>query len=104
MLRLNIYKNQNEIEKTFEVDGYDIMYGTVEDILQVLDDVGDLKDEVRVLQAVNKHRSKLNDLIFDIFPDMTQEDIRKVKVRELVPFFIDLFGFVKNSFAANEKN
>ena len=37
-MKLNIYKNQKEIEKTYTIDDYDIMYGTVEDILSVFDD------------------------------------------------------------------
>ena len=28
-MKINIYKNQREVEKTYEVDNYDLMYGTV---------------------------------------------------------------------------
>ena len=104
MLKLNIYKNQKEVEKTFQVDGYDLMYGTIEDILQVLDDIDDMSDNQKLIRAITKNRVKLNDLLFDVFPEMTQEDIRKVKVTELIPLFIDLFSYIKESFATNEKN
>lgn len=103
-MKLNIYKNQNEIEKTFEVAEYDLMYGTVEDILNVLDGIDEKSDNMDVLKAVQKNRTKLNDLILDVFPDMKTEDLRKIKIKELVNFFIDLFAYVTKSFGDDGKN
>lgn len=102
-MKINIYKNQTEIEKTFEVEAYDLMYGTVEDILSVLDDLGGSPSKNDIFNAVTKNRDKLNDLLFDIFPEMTREDLRKIKLKELVPFFLGLFAYVKDSFG-NSKN
>lgn len=97
-MKLNVYKNQTEIAKTFETDAYDLMYGTVEDILNVLDVLDGENGEKELLGAINENREKLNDLILDVFPDMTREDLRGIKVKELIPFFIDLFTFVRKSF------
>ena len=36
-LKLNIYKTQSEIEKTYTTQDYAVMYGTVEDLLDMLD-------------------------------------------------------------------
>ena len=99
-MKLNIYENQKKVKKTYEVDEYDIMYGTVQDILAVLDDVDDLNDSVQLLTVVNKNRAKLEDLLMDIFSDagLTKEELRKVKVKELIPLFLDLFRYVRDSF------
>lgn len=99
-MKLNIYKNQKEIEKTVEVDSYDIMYGTVEDVFEVLEGIEDMNDTKSVLDMFTRNRAKLNDLLLDIFGEagLTKEDLRKVKVKELVPLFIDLFKFVQQSF------
>lgn len=101
-MKLNIYKNQKEIEKTYEVDSYDIMYGTVQDILAVLDDfdLENLKNEDQLLKLIVDNRSKLEDLLLDIFgvEGLTAEELRKVKLKELVPMFIDLFAYVQQSF------
>lgn len=99
-MKLNVYKNQKEIEKTVEVDSYDIMYGTVEDVFEVLEGIEDMNDTKAVLDMFTKNRAKLNDLLLDIFGEagLTKEDLRKVKVKELVPLFIDLFKFVQQSF------
>ena len=103
-MKLNIYKNQNEIEKTVSVDKYDLMYGTVEDILSVFDELEDYKDNMQLFNIVVRHRGKINALLMDVFPDLTEDDLKKIKVNELVPFFIELFDFVKDSFRGNGKN
>lgn len=102
-MKLNVYRNQNEIEKTYEVESYDLMFGTVEDILEVLDDVGDNPTEKEILIAVQKHRSKIDKLLKDIFPEITHEELKQIKVKELIVFFIDLFVYVRDSFGS-EKN
>ena len=103
-MKLNVYKNQKEIEKTYEIDTYDLMYGTVEDMLAIFDDVDDLSDNMKLFSVIQKNRTKLNDLLLDIFPDMTEDDLRKIKLKELVPLFIELFNYVKDSFGNPEKN
>ena len=100
-MKINIYKNQREIEKTYEVDEYDIMYGTVQDILSVLDEgMDNLSDNTKVLQVITANRTKLEDLLLDIFgaEGMTKDDLRKTKLKELVPVFTDLFAYVRKSF------
>lgn len=101
-MKLNIYKNQKEIEKTYEVDAYDIMYGTIQDVFAVLDDfdLEDLKNEDQLLKLVTENRTKLEDLLLDIFSSegLTAEEMRRVKLKELVPLFIELFAYVKKSF------
>lgn len=103
-MKLNVYKNQKEIEKTYEIDTYDLMYGTVEDILGIFDEIDDLSDNMKLFGVIQKNRTKLNDFILDIFPDMTEEDLRRIKLKELVPLFIELFNYVKDSFGNPEKN
>lgn len=103
-MKLNVYKNQKEIEKTYEVDAYDIMYGTVEDVLGIFDEIDDLSDNMKLFAVIQKNRTKLNDLLLDIFPEMTADDLRKIKLKELVPLFMELFGYVSKSLGVQEKN
>ena len=102
-MKLNVYKNQKEVEKTFEIDAYDLMYGTVEDVLAIFDEIDDLTDNMKLFGVIQKNRTKLNDLLLDIFPDMTEEDLRKVKLKDLIPLFMDLFNYVRDTFGF-EKN
>jgi hypothetical protein len=103
MLELNIYKNQKEVEKTYRTEAYDLMYGTVEDVLSILDGITDKTDNMQIFNAVSKNREKINMLLLDVFPDATPDELRKVKLKELVPFFIELFSYVGKSFS-NSKN
>lgn len=102
-MKLNIYKNQKEIEKTYEVDAYDIMYGTVEDVFEILDGMENMKTDGEILKLIQQNRKKLNKLLQDIFEDLTDEELRHIKIKELVPLFLDLFKYVKDSFGT-EKN
>lgn len=104
-MKLNVYANQKQVLKTYEVDTYDILYGTVEDILGILDEVEDMKTESEILKVVQRNRTKLNALLLDIFGDqgLTEKELRNIKIKELVPLFIDLFAYVRDSFGI-EKN
>lgn len=102
-MKLNIYKNQREIEKTYEIDHYDIMYGTIEDALAIFDEIDDLSDNMQIFKVIQKNRSKLNDLLKDIFPELTDDELRRIKLKELVPVFMGLFTYIQKSFG-NEKN
>lgn len=99
-MKLNVYKNQHEIKKTYEVEAYDLMYGTVEDIFEVLDGMEDVETDNEILVVIQKNRKKLNELLMDIFGSegLTEEELRMVKIKELVPFFVDLFSYVLHTF------
>lgn len=101
-MKLNVYKNQTEVEKTFEVDAYDLMYGTIEDIFEILDGA-EGKTNRELMDVIRSNRKKLDRLILDVFPEMTSEDLRKIKLKELVPFFVELFVYVGGSFS-DQKN
>lgn len=103
-MKLNVYKNQNEIEKTFERASYDIMYGTAEDVFQVLEGLDESSSDADLIKAIAENRNRLNELLMDIFPGLTKEDLRKVKIKELVALFVDLVLEAKNIFGAEEKN
>ena len=88
-LKLNIYKNQKEIEKTYKVDTYDLMLGTCEDILNLLGLDKYTSEEALgaipvadLLELIVKNYDKFIDLLHDIFPDLTESERRKIKVKE----------------------
>ena len=101
-MKLNVYKSQTEIAKTLEVEAYDLMYGTVEDILSVLDEIGDNPSNEDLFKALAKNRGLINNLLLDVFPEMEREDLRNIKLKELVPFFLELFAYVKDSFSSSK--
>lgn len=100
-MKINIYKNQKEIEKTYEVENYDLMYGTVQDILTVMDKgIPDLNDNEGMLNLLIENRTKLEDILLDVFSSegMTPDELRRTKLIEVVYLYIDLFEYVQASF------
>lgn len=105
MLRLDVYKHddktgrtsQTEVAKTVEAETYDLMFGTVEDILGLLDAVGDTSDEGAIIKAITENWAKLTALLLDVFPDLEHDDLAYVKVRDVVPVMVELFTYVIKS-------
>lgn len=98
-LKLNIYKTQTEIEKTYTAQDYEVLYGTVEDLLDCLDleALTNTDDKDGIIAAVsNLTRSCkhiINPLLMDIFPGLTEEELRNTKTKEVLNVIVGLTGF-----------
>jgi len=109
MLKLDVYAydaetgrtSQTEVAKTVTAETYDLMYGTIEDILGLLDAVSGDVDENAILRAVSENWGKLSILLLDVFPQLTRDDLRHVKIKEVVPVMAELFRYVVVSFVGN---
>ena len=78
-LVLNIYKGR-EIEKTYTANTYDLLFGTIEDILSVVD-VLDMKDTGEILKVVSSAISTFKPFLMDIFEGLTEEELRRTNRR-----------------------
>lgn len=97
-LRLNIY-NGKTIEKTYVADEIDIMFGTVEDLLDVID-FDNLNDEKEVVKVVIKTLNNLKPFLKQIFDGLTDDEIKRTKVKELVPLFVDIVKYTMDELKA----
>ena len=97
-LRLNIYNGKN-IEKTYVADEIDIMFGTVEDLLDVID-FDNLNDEKEVVKVVIKTLNNLKPFLKQIFDGLTDDEIKRTKVKELVPLFVDIVTYTMEELKA----
>lgn len=97
-ITLNVYKadNKNEIEKTYTTEGYDLMLGTVEDFMQIID-IDKMNDEVAIAGMVVRGYSQLKPFVNDIFPDLTDDEYKRVKVNDLVRMFVQVGASVLDS-------
>ena len=80
-LKLNIYEKRKVI-KTYTAETYDLMFGTVEDLLDVMDiDNIQADNRTELLKAVAKVLAHSMDivkpLLKDIFEGLTDEELRK---------------------------
>ena len=96
-LKLTIYKGK-EIEKTYTAQDYNVMYGTVEDLLDLLDlDALTSKDKGSMLSAVSRllksRQDVINPLMLDIFDGLTEDELRRTKAIDVVNVILGLAGF-----------
>lgn len=87
-LKLNIYEKRKVI-KTYTAETYDLMFGTVEDLLDVMDiDNIQADNRTELLKAVAKVLAHSMDivkpLLKDVFEGLTDEELRNTKVSEIV--------------------
>ena len=105
-MRLNIWgKGQKEILKTYERKDYDINYGTVEDMMNIVDEAGgETATEESLRRATMNHRAEFNELMMDIFPGLTEEELRTVKFKDILPVFLELIAYAQAEFGSASKN
>jgi len=90
-IQLNIYdpKNKKKVAKTYEAEGYDLMLGTVEDFMDIID-LDKINDSNEVAKMAIKGYRQLKPLIMDIFPELTAEEYKGIKVNDLVRLIVQI--------------
>ena len=96
-MKLNIYEKK-QIVKTYEVDKYDLMFGVVEDVADALDldslKTGSNAEIIKLVgNMVFKSMDTIKELMKDIFDGLTDEELKNVKVSEIVDVIVDVVQF-----------
>ena len=89
-LKLDIYSKEEKgkIEKTYTAEGYDLMLGTIDDLISVID-LDKMDDEKAVATMIIKGYRQIKPLLHDVF-GATEEELNRTKVADLVPCIIDI--------------
>lgn len=82
-ITLNIYNKQKEIVKTHTAEGYDLMMGTIEDFMDIID-VEAINDTTALAKMVIKGYKQIKPLMQDIFPELTDEEFKGIKLADLI--------------------
>lgn len=96
-MKLNVY-DKKKIVKTYEVDAYDLMFGTVEDVANAID-IDSLKSgsDVEIIKMVGKlvmsSMDTVKNLLKDIFDGLTDEELKNTKVSEIATVLVDVVKF-----------
>ena len=92
-LKLNIYeKNGKKIEKTYRAETADIMFGTIEDLIGILEEK-DTNSVSDMMTVVKRALPELKDMLKYVFEGLTDDEIRRTKTNELVTAFVDIFRY-----------
>ena len=92
-LNIGSKRDRNQVEKVYTADSYDLMFGTVEDLIELFD-VDKMTDNAAIASLVVTGFNKIKPFIKDIFHDVTDDELKRVKVKELIPTFIQIFKSV----------
>lgn len=97
-LVLNIYNKDRSIEKTYRKQDYEVLYGPVEDLLDLLDlesvNLENTDDMLSVLSRLLRSRTEvIHPLLFDIFEDLTAEELRRAKTVDIINVLCGVAGF-----------
>lgn len=94
---LNVRKG-GKVEKTYTAETYDLMWGTMEDVLGCvdLDTIANAEDSnnTALISAVAKmamgSMGQIKPLLKDIFPGLTDAEIRHVPVKEVAATLVNV--------------
>lgn len=93
-MKLDIYDHKTVV-KTYETDTYEIMFGTVEDLINAakLDTIENGSDAEIVVAATNLVTTSMDtvkDLIKDIFEGLTDDEIKHTRVSDIVNVIVEV--------------
>lgn len=95
MIRLNIYKD-GQVEKAYETDTGRILYGTIEDLAEVIDPdrIGEKADgKLELGKSIIKALPLIRPMLKEVFPGITDEEIRRTDLKELIHVVTELIKY-----------
>lgn len=109
-MKLNIY-DKKKIIKTYEVEAYDVKFGTLEDVAKAID-LDSLKtgSNVEIIKMAGKliltNIETFKVLFKDIFDGITDEELKKASLKEMATVIVDIVKYTISelNFGNNEKN
>lgn len=87
-MKLNIYQGKT-IVKTYEIDNYDLTYGVIEDVIEIVDGK-DLENKSDLINVAIDSFHLLRPLLKEVFDGLTDDELRTVKIRELIVVIVEL--------------
>ena len=109
-LKLDIYENK-KVSKTYTAETYDLMFGTIEDLLELIDiDNLTSDDEIELFKFVTKlvmgGLDIIKPIIKDVFDGLTDDELKRTKTTDVVNALINIVKFATAEIVKNvtEKN
>ncbi len=95
-MKLNVYdRKTGDVVKTYETEAYRLFFGTLEDVANAVD-LDSLEDasEVEILKLVTRlitgSLGTVKDLMMDIFPGITEEELRSTYLDEQAAVLVEV--------------
>jgi hypothetical protein len=96
MFKLDVYEKR-KIVKTVTCDQYDLLYGTLEDFLNLAENISDERELMKKFHVFKP-------LVLDVFENLTEEDLRNVKVKDMFALLMGIMAYAVSELGATSKN
>jgi len=95
-LLLNIYDPETKvITKQYKAESVDIMFGTIEDLIEIIDiDKLSENNDTELTKIILMSIKKVKPLLKEVFTGLTDEELKNTKIKELIPLFIDIVKYM----------
>ena len=104
-ISLKIYDGKNVV-KTYTAETFDCEYGVIADIIDIID--FDAKNSnIDLAKIILKMSKQLKPFLKQVFPGLTDEEMRHTKIQNIVSVFKSLYSYATEQMlidAGNEKN
>lgn len=94
-IKLKVYSRGGAVEKECVAESVDIMFGTVRNLMRLFS-VDELENTAQILKVVSGAWTDVTAILSECFPDITEEEWDRVKLKELVPVIV---AILRDSFA-----
>lgn len=92
-LILKVYDEKGKnIVRAHESTTYDLMFGTVMKLMELLK-IEEMDNQMEMMKTIYEAWDEIKIVLSEVFPDVTEEDWKHVKVKELLPIILDIAKF-----------
>lgn len=92
-LTLNIYDEKGkEVVKTAKSNTFDLMFGTIVKLMDLLK-IENVENNLEILKMIYGAWNEIKEVLSTVFPDVSEDDWKRVKVKELIPIIIEIGKF-----------
>lgn len=91
-LELQVKDKKGNVIKTVEANTFDVYFGTIDNLMRLLD-IDEQTSSFELLKKITKAWGEVTELLGDIFPDMTDQDWKYVRLNDLVPIVLRIVKY-----------
>lgn len=98
-MKLRIYKNGREVEKTYQADGYHLTFGVVEDLVGLLGSIdwaGSVDDTAGILDILKilpRGIESIKPIVMEVYDGITEEELKRADIGDLIHTFVEVFQY-----------
>ena len=96
-MELNIYK-RGKVEKTYTTENHRVLFGTIKKLTKITDSITiDAIDDANfynaILTIIPEATEAVEDVLYELFPELTEEEITKTSLEEIALIIFELIKF-----------